>query len=779
MKRFYILLLLLVGSWTIQAQTPTQTIRGTVSDAATAQTLVGATVEVIASQQLGVTDQKGAFRLTEVPVGRQVVQISYVGYESILLPILLESGRETVLNIELSTASSGLDTVVVRSPRASAVQPLSAQTITIEETFRYPATFYDPARMMALYPGVVNVNNQGNAISVRGNSPNFNQWRLEGVEIVNPNHTPNAGTFSDRITQSAGGVNILSAQLLDYSTFLTSAYQAQYGNALGGILDMRLRDGNAEQHEFVGQIGLIGIDVAAEGPLSRKSGASYLANYRYSTIGLLSDLGVNVGDEDISFQDLSVNLSFPTQKAGDFTLFGIWGASDNIFITDRDSTLWEENKDQFDIIFDSETTIVGGTHQLQIGDRGLWKTSVAVSELKSGREQKVALTDELRSRDQERYQKNAFHSRFSYQINSQHTIQVGTNITQHQSESTIFDQSTSFFTDDFRSNTAFDAWLLQPYVSWHTSWNARLSSTVGLTYSRFTFNEDELLEPRLQLSYQLDRNQGLHFAYGLHSQIQPTAIYGVASPQTRGLTFNKAHHLVAGYQLQLTNSSLFKAEVYYQRLYDLPTLDGLSIANQLEYSIADLFTDGFETRTFLDLDNLSGGENYGVELSFQKVLLDDTYLLANVSLFESLGELDGFTYDTRWNGNYALNATGGKEWKWQKKERQMILGLNLNVASLGGFREQSIDLERSRIAQTTIFEESEGFSINQPNFFKTDFRIYYKRNKSKYNTTLALDIQNLTNAQNVAFSYYDSVQDEILTQFQLGLIPILTWRIEF
>ncbi|NJL75279.1 MAG: TonB-dependent receptor [Saprospiraceae bacterium] len=98
---------------------------------------------------------------------------------------------------------------------------------------------------------------------------------------------------------------------------------------------------------------------------------------------------------------------------------------------------------------------------------------------------------------------------------------------------------------------------------------------------------------------------------------------------------------------------------------------------------------------------------------------------------------------------------------------------------LGGFRETPIDLLASEAAGTTVFTTSEAFSINQPDYFKVDFRFYYKRNKTKYNTTLSLDIQNLTNQQNQAFSYYDALLNTVVTKYQLGLIPILNWRIEF
>lgn len=771
MKLYILLFLFLPISFF--AQTPTQTVRGTIKDAVNSQALIGASVKVVDQNIVATTDGEGAFRLEKVAVGRQQLNISYLGYESIILPVLVESGKEIVLTIELNASQTGLDTVVVKSPRLGVVHPLSTQTITIEETFRYPATFYDPARMMTLYPGVANVNNQGNAISVRGNSPNFNQWRLEGVEIVNPNHTPNAGTFSDRITQSAGGVNILSAQLLDYSSFLTSAYPAQYGNALGGILDMKLRKGNDEQHEFVGQIGLIGLDVAAEGPINKKSKASYLANYRYSTIGLLSDLGVDVGDEDISFQDFSLNFSFPTKKAGDFTLFGIWGASDNVFITDRDSTLWEENKDRFDIIFDSRTVIAGGTHSIRVGESGFWKTSLAFSELQSNRTSTFVPTATLSSSDQQEIQKTSLHTYYSNQISGQSNFRIGVTATNHSFEVLANSGGTMNIIDIDQSGV-----LIQPYASWQTNFSNGFGLNLGLTYSNFSLSESNALEPRLALDYRLNSEQRLSMTYGLHSQIQVPELYTLSlcpigiDCDRNFLDLNRAHHLALGYQHQISSTTKLNVELYYQYLLDVPistSFVGISAINFLEID------------RFYELENSGNGRNIGVELNFQKILTDNYYILTNATVFDSRYDLDspfGSGLDTRWNGNYIFNFTGGKEWKKEKETQQRIFGVNLNVAYLGGFREQPINLAFSKSEERTIFSSSQ-FSENQSDYFKTDLRLYLKRNKAKYNTTLALDIQNATNQQNVAFNYYDVVQDEVVTKYQLGLIPILTWRIEW
>ncbi|MCB0586721.1 MAG: carboxypeptidase-like regulatory domain-containing protein, partial [Phaeodactylibacter sp.] len=388
MKNSLILAFMLAIPILAYTQLPTQTIRGIITDADTHRPLAGATVAITELDMGAVTDSSGHYRLVAAPVGRYQMEVRHVGYEELLLAeLLVESGKETVFNLELKEGAMDLETVEVKASRSDirVPHPLSVQTITVEETRRFPATFYDPARLAAVFAGVVNENDQANGLVIRGNSPNSLIWRLEGVDIVNPNHTPNAGTFSDRVTQNGGGVNILSAQMLGTSHFYTGAFPSSYGNALSGVLDMRLRPGNNEQHEQTIQAGLIGIDLAAEGPVSRQNGASYLANYRYSTVGLITSLGVDFGDEQINFQDFSFNLTFPAKNGSKFTLFGLGGLSENLFETERDSSLWEFEKDRFDITFRSKMGAIGASYALPIGGRMLWHTALAASAISSSR----------------------------------------------------------------------------------------------------------------------------------------------------------------------------------------------------------------------------------------------------------------------------------------------------------------------------------------------------------------------------------------------------------
>ncbi|NRA49422.1 MAG: carboxypeptidase-like regulatory domain-containing protein, partial [Phaeodactylibacter sp.] len=285
--RYIYFFLFLFSSWAGYAQIViTQTVRGQVVEGSTQKPLEGATLELANFGTGTVSDERGRFVFEEVPVGRYELKASFLGYESLILAeVLVESGKEVVLNLELKSKPQSLEAVEVTASRSDiqVLQLLGVKTMTIEQVRRFPATFYDPARLVSTYAGVVNTNDQANGISIRGHSPDHMSWQLEGIQIINPNHTPNAGTFSDRTTMNSGGVNALSAQLLATSHLYTGAMPAGFGNALSGVMDMRLRTGNNQQQEFTVQAGLIGLDLAAEGPFSKDSEASYLVNYRYST----------------------------------------------------------------------------------------------------------------------------------------------------------------------------------------------------------------------------------------------------------------------------------------------------------------------------------------------------------------------------------------------------------------------------------------------------------------------------------------------------------------
>ncbi|WP_373516025.1 carboxypeptidase regulatory-like domain-containing protein [Persicitalea sp.] len=775
-----LLSILLLTTAFCEAQTLTSTLRGNVRDFDTHQPLVGATVQLAGTEQGAVTNDDGTFRFDQLPTGRYNLSISYLGYETNAVPeILLESGKEKVVEVRLKQAGKQLDAAIVRSTRPIAYN--SIQTITPEQTLRYAATYLDPARLAVSFPGVATANDQANGLIIRGNNPNGMQWRLEGVEIVNPNHTSNAGTFSDRATQTGGGVNILSTQLMGDSYFLTGAFPAEYGNALSGVMDMRLRKGNDEKQEFTAQAGLIGFDLAAEGPLSKNSKASYLVNYRYSFTGLLGALGVTFGGEDIRYQDLSFNLSLPTKKAGEFTMFGMGGASSNIFKASLDTSEWVFQKDGYDIDFRSKRGALGVTHTVQLGAKTGLKTVLVGSALENSRNGYLHPASDPQNRflteqDAHRKTRISFTTAISHKLTTSILLKAGTFLT-YQAD------SVKSISGNEISEGHLQGLIIQPYVSWQWQPTPRLTTDVGLHYLHYTYNNTQSLEPRASIRFQADRQNSFSLSYGLHSQLQQPQVYltrlntgrrGVQPNINLGPT--RSHHFVAGYQRNFGTLGNLKVEAYLQNLFEVPIFEGFpttGIPNILTYSTLNQ-VEGFVQ---LPLQNTGTGRNYGIEVSYNKYLTDDFYLLVSGSLYNSTYLAgDGVRRNTRYNGNHTLSLTSGREFKTRKNS---IWGINARVIWLGGFRDTPIDVDASRAEGRTVYTLKDAFSVKMNDYFRPDLRIYWKKNHARYSRTIALDIQNVSGTQNQAYSYYDLLQGQLVQKYQLGLIPILSYRWEF
>lgn len=774
-KHLLLVTLILILGTAATAQQLVQTLRGRIIDADTRQPLAGATISLLDTAWGTAADSAGYYRLPAIPVGRYRVQVMHLGYQSLqVAEVTLVSGKELVLDFALQEAPADLSEIVVRAPRSDARSYCpTVRTLTVEETLRFPATFFDPARLAMAFSGVASDNDQANGISIRGNSPNGLLWRLEDVDIVNPNHTPNAGTFSDRVTANGGGVMMLSAQLLAASDFYTGAFPTGFGNALSGVMDMRLRRGNDQRHEFTAQAGLIGLDMAAEGPLARRSGASYLVNYRYSTIGLLSAMGLELGDEAISFQDLSFNLVFPTARGGQWTLFGVGGFSENLFEAQRDSSLWEFQKDRYDITFRSRMGTLGASFTAPVGAQGVWRTVAAWSALDSDRfgdRLDDGLNPQRQETDEYGQSKLSLHSFITRKFGSGSRLRAGI-MAGYQHYTLI-----SAVLSDTLVNGDGGGLLLQPYAQWQAQLSNRLRLNAGLHGLYFDFNGTSALEPRLSAEWRPAPRHTLSLSYGLHSQLQQPQLYfaQAGSIQNDRLAPTRAHHIVLSYERQLARQGALRAEAFYQHLFDVPVParesgSAFSALNLVETSVPmPLYNDGL-------------GRNYGLELNWQQLFTGRWYYLLNATLYDSKYRTAGGLWrNTRYNGNYIFNATAGREWKKQREGRgERTLGANARLVYAGGFRDTPIDAEASAAAGATVYRDGEAFSLRQADYLRLDLRVYLQWQKRKASSSLYLDIQNATNAQNTAFSYFDTQQKGVVIKRQLGLIPILSYRIEF
>ncbi|MVM34811.1 TonB-dependent receptor plug domain-containing protein [Spirosoma sp. HMF4905] len=790
-QRILILYFFLFSTF-VHAQSLTQTIRGTVVDQSLQTPLPGATVVILNSTPTkgASTDASGQFQLTQVPVGRQTLQISVVGYKvATLQNITVDAGKELVLTISLEEAVSQLSEITVK-PTIEKDKPLnematvSARTFSVEETQKFAAAVNDPARMATAYAGVVGGDDGGNYIVIRGNAPNGLLWRMEGVEIPNPNHFSNLGS-------AGGGISILSAQLLANSDFLTGAFPAEYGNALSGVFDLKLRRGNNTKREYTVQVGVLGLDIAAEGPIAKNYNGSFLVNYRYSTLGLLSTLGLNIGTGTSIFQDLSFNVYLPTRKAGTFTLFGFGGLSSSKVNAPADSSKWETGYDQYNDDFRSNTGAAGITHTLPIGRKALLKTVLLASGYEN--RDRTELLDPAKEytaseRENDAYltQKRIVSTTLTYKINPRHTFRtglIGTQLLYDLSQKSWEPEQQQVLT---RVQVSDQTSTLQAFGQWNYRLSEQLTLNAGLHYLRLNLNGTSALEPRGSVRWAFSPNKAISFGYGLHSQLQNPATYfvlptdqsGSTATSNRNLGFTRSHHYVLAYDQRLNSRSdgpplRLKVETYYQHLFNIPVS-----ANQRDaFAIINRF-DGFTDRALV---NTGHGRNYGLELTLEQFLVraasgNSLYFLLSSSLYNSEYQgSDGVWRNTRWNGRHAESLLVGNEWV----SGSNVFGLNLKLSYYGGYQDTPVDLAESKRLGETVYIDNQSFTEQLPAYFRPDVRLSWKKNRPNSTRTLSLDLQNAINRQNIYSHYFDPASGTVKTNYATGMIPVLSYRVVF
>lgn len=757
----------------------TQQLRGVVVDQVLQKPLAGATV-TLSTNQSTITDEAGVFRFKDLAIGSYKLVITHSGFkETGLDNIVINSGKETVLTIsmEASIHTEGEVFVKANSRKNRPLNDLSAvsaRAFTVEETQKYAAAVNDPLRMATAFPGVFAADDGNNSIVIRGNSPTGLLWRMEGVDIPNPNHFSNAGS-------SGGGISILSAQLLANSDFVTGAFAAEYGNATSGVFDLKLRKGNNEKREYTFQAGVLGLNASLEGPFSKKYKGSYLVNYRYSTLAILSKLNVLPNNASTKFQDLSYNIYLPTNKLGTFTLFGFGGLSGEVDKVEMDSTKWEEKSDRRPSDYVSNTGMAGLTHSIALGRNLNLKSAVGVSKTNTGYEEGYIEDDYSETHNYtERYKtrKWIFNSVMNYRFNNRAFIRGGIILNLINFNYYQLSREHEGFPLEERVNAKGKTATQQVFVQGQYKLLDGLTLNAGLHYLRLSLNGSTSVEPRLAMKWNLTPRSSLAFGYGLHSQLQGMGVYFAQEKDANGqyqypnsqLEFTKSHHYVLSFSQRVSRNTMLKTEVYYQQLFNVP----VGTKDSSTFSTLNIMDDYI----LEPLANKGKGRNYGVEISLERYLYKDFYLTLTSSIYQSKYKAaDNIERNTRFNGNYIVTLIAGKDFVSERKAR--TFGLNIKTIYAGGLRTTPIDEQASNTNGYTVFEDQQAYTLQNPAYFRTDLRVSMKWNRKKLTSTLSLDIQNLTNRLNVYNQWYDADQNKIVTNYQTGLIPVLNYKIEF
>lgn len=782
LKHISILYLFLLLSLNISAQSkqPVQTIRGVVVDKASMAPLSYISIGLLDMPEVGTsTDENGKFVLTNIPVGRHDIRVTSVGYESVTIrEIMVTSAKETYLEIQLKESIQELGEVVITNTTnkdlAQNKMALSgARMLSVEEARRYAGGMDDPARLASSFAGVSpSVGNNG--ISIHGNAPHLLQWRMEDVEIPNPNH------FADISVLGGGVLSSLSSNILGNSDFFTGAFPAEYGNAVSGVFDMKMRNGNNQKYEHTFQAGILGIDFASEGPLSKKHNASYIINYRYSTTSLLSKLGGEVEEgSKINYQDLNFKLNFPTKKAG---IFSVWGTA----LIDDYKQNPEKNKEKWETIDDRQTSkadqkmAAGGiTHRYFFGNSAQWKTSLAATYSKGKASMDIKDYDDNTTpymTSDNRYTNLIFKSSFNKKFSSRFTNMTGFTYTKLFYKMNFNMAPHEGYELDNISQGDGNTDLISAYNSSLIGLSDKVDLSVGVNAQTMTLNNKWTVEPRAALRWQASSKSAFAVAYGLYSRMEKMDVYfvktkGTAATENKKLGFTKSHHLMLTYDYKIGDDMHLKIEPYAQFLYDVPVIadSSYSVLNRRDFWVED------------PLINKGKGRNIGIDITFEKYLTKGLYYMITASLFDSKYRGgDGVWHNTRYNRKYILNGLIGKEWMLGRN-KQNVLSVNLKLTLQGGERHSPVD-EKATMSdpdKEVQYDEKRAFSEKLSPMFLANYSISYRINRKKISHEFAIQGVNATGYEEFYGHVYNTKKNEIEIYKGKTVLTNISYKIQF
>jgi hypothetical protein len=763
-----------------------QTVRGTIKESFTERSIDSVVVTLLSENvkyMETTSDAKGNFVFTNVEIGFYDIQFNHPNYTSFIQPaITVTVSKETVLNSVMENSAKTLDEVQVTFTKERGIpnnEMANSSVFSIEpsDARRIAGGLDDPIRVAGTLPGVTASSSfSANFVSIRGNSPRSLKYQMEGVELPNPTH------FA-RIGGSGGTFTIFSMQLMDKSDFYTGAFSSQFGDALGGVFDVKFKKGNSEQHEMTFQIGSLGVDLGSEGPLSKKNNSSYVFNYRYATVGL----GRIGNPSSPTYQDFSFNVDVPLAKSrAKLQFFGIAGTSDRTRAALKDSADWKESLDRTTLYLASTTVTVGGVYKKFVGKKSVFKATVIGSYSKqSDNKDYIQNNFSIINQKINEYTSIPITAALSFKhkfgIRHSNITGLSYNTTAHdwRAEKYSFNQNRQLVLMDGtgRSN------LFQAYTQSKFSLTDKFELLAGIHFLQYDVTNQYTLEPRVSLNYQLNSKHSLSLSSGMHSQVENYATYLYEQTNTmeetvfpnKNLGLAKAIHYIIGYKGKVFTNHRLRIEAYYQQLYNVP-VDSFAFSTINLEELSDLRA----------LTNGGTGQNYGIDLGFERYTDNGLYYIFNSSFWRSYYTgVDGIQRSTAFDNKFNLRFIVGKEYKLRasatKKgvDRFRAFSWNESFNILGGHVYTPLDFVNSKLEQETIYDESLAFTQTGETLLFLDFNFSYTINKKERKTVWAIQIKNLLNNGNALYREYDTVLDQEVVVKSTSFFPNIYYRLEF
>jgi outer membrane receptor for ferrienterochelin and colicin len=278
----------------------TTTISGRVTDAATGEVLIGATIYAPELERGTSTNAYGFFSLS-LPPGTARIVVSYVGYAAQIFDLDVAPG--TRLEVALEPAAGTLEEVVIvagSQDRPERVTRMSAHIVSAEEIRQVPALMgeTDVLKALQLLPGIRGGAEGSAGLHVRGGSPDQTLILLDGVPVYNANHL-------------FGFVSVFNSDAINRVEVIRGGFPARYGGRLSSVVDIRLREGNMRRFGIRGTVGLLSSRLMVEGPIVRDRGSFLLSGRRTYIDMLVAPFLAEEDDRPVAyFYDINAKANY-------------------------------------------------------------------------------------------------------------------------------------------------------------------------------------------------------------------------------------------------------------------------------------------------------------------------------------------------------------------------------------------------------------------------------------------------------------------------------------
>jgi hypothetical protein len=667
------------------------------------------------------TNQTGIIRFNEehkIPN----MKVSY------LTAFLLSSCWMTSVSGQLDT-SGMIHTELPTFVKEEGSTTLARVSMRSLEYKRAPGSFQDPTRILLRYPGFSTTNDGANGFSYRGLPPQSMQWHMYGTRVINPNHLSNAGTTDDQPAYNSGGTISITGSALGAFEYHAPPAEIAYSDAPSGIAHIQM----APKIRSYVDLGLLGFEGGYNHKLSEDRSA--YVTVRNSFTGVLGLLGVDFGGERINFTDASTYVEAYKSSKSKLTFFGTVGQSSNYKSPVPLGDSLTSVKDVLNIDYNSRHLILGG-----------------------------------------QYSRSTNHSIFN--------IAVTTSSRKDVRVATIGEDYFGMYKRDFdRADTVSEHIPISIHLS-HTQYNHHHRLTYGLKANRYEYNARiEVAHNNIYpyVCYKYDRRKfigqlgaALPFRSKLALDLQGSAIYSIDRVWSIEARTSYTHPAMLG---MIPIDSVFNtfnaqmavkyeaynwkvsATAFYHYWNDVKNIYYFGFVPYGEYGFnGDLVPKNGNALTFYD-----DARSRGLEIQASKTIGAHWNVEANTTLFKAEYRNSAIWYQSRYGYGHLGNL--GLYYRSNGQKAQWIVGAAYHTR--GG-------------EVLTNFFINEKPEILDP-YHRVDARLsyFYPSKRQKFIHRWSLDIQNVLNTLNDGYRAYDPLRDDILIYNQLGLIPVLSYRIEW